>query len=96
MHIPFSAPNIPELDTLPERERTRLMHSYATSANTKRLIRLVQACMFLSLAFVLLATNLDDAWRVICAIAAPASLVLGVVVYRVGANRALRELLNGA
>ena len=96
MHIPFSAPYIPELDALPDSERTRLMLSYTTSASAKRLIRLVQASMLLSLALLLLAINLGGTWRLLCGVAVPISLILGVVVYRVGATRALRKLLDGA
>ena len=96
MRIPFSTPDIPELDALPDSERGRLMFSYTTSASAKRLIRLVQASMFLSMAFLLLAINLGGTCRLLFGVAAPISLVLGVVVYRVGATRALRKLLSSA
>jgi fatty acid desaturase len=96
MRIPFSTPDIPELDALPDSERGQLMFSYTTSASAKRLIRLVQASMFLSMAFLLLAINLGGTWRLLFGVAAPISLVLGVVVYRVGATRALRKLLSSA
>ena len=96
MHIPFSEPDIPELDALSESERARLMYSYATSPGAKRLVRLVQVSIFLSLAFLLLAVNLRGSWRLFFGVAVPLSLVLGVVAYRVGATRALRKLLDGA
>jgi hypothetical protein len=96
MHIPFSAPDIPELDALPDSERTRLMLSYTTSASAKRLIRLVQVSMLLSLVLLLLAINSGGTWRLLCGAAVPISFVSGVVAYRIGATRALRRLLNGA
>jgi hypothetical protein len=96
MHIPFSAPNVPELHALPTPERELVVRAYATSSSAKRLVRLFQASLFLSLAFLFLAVNSGGIWRLICGAAVPISLVLGVVVYRVGATRALRRLLDGA
>jgi len=96
MLIPFTSPTLRELDSLPVDERARVLRTYATSASAKRLIRVFQASMLVAAVLLVAAINLAGASQVICGIAVPVSLALGICTYRIGATRAIRSILNGS
>jgi hypothetical protein len=96
MRIPFTAPNFAELAALPADRRAEVMSLYATSRSAKHLVRLLQAALAMAGIFLISAINSDGLPRVAFCFAAFAAIIFGIVSYRIGATRSLRNIINGS
>jgi hypothetical protein len=94
MRIPFTAPQIPELDALPVEQRALVLRSYARSTAARRCVRFFQASILVAAVLFCIALTSHGATRAACMLAVALSLVGGVVCYRVAATRAIRVILR--
>jgi hypothetical protein len=96
MRIPVTAPNFAELLALPADKRAEVMRAYAASRSAKHLIRLLQAALAVAVAFFFLAINFGGLQRIAFCLAAFGAIIFGIVSYRIGAARSLRNIINGS
>src|SRR5260370_40540456 len=94
MRVPFTAPQLPELDALPVDQRTLVLERYARSADARRFIRFVQVSILAAVILFCIALTFHGAVRAICCLAAASSLVGGVAYYRMAATKAIRTILH--
>ena len=96
MLVPFTSPQMPELDALPLEQRARVLRRYALSGEARRCIRCFQVSIFVGIGLFFFAQLFHGAVRAICFLAAALLPVGGVAYYRVAATRAIRSILRSA
>ena len=94
MRIPFTAPQIPELDALPVDQRALVLRNYARSTRARRCVRFFQTSILVAAVLFCIALTSPGTVRAACMLAGALSLVGGVVYYRVAATRAIRTILR--
>ena len=94
MRIPFTAPQLPELDALPLEKRRVVLASYASSSIARRFIRVVQIGISAAAVSLCVALNAHGPIRLVCCLASILFVVGAVAYYRVSATQAIRTILR--
>lgn len=94
MRIPFTVPQLPEINLLHLNDRKHVLKKYAESKAAQHLIRVFKVQMFVAILSFMLAFILHDILRIIFIGIGGILVIIGIITYRICATRAIRRILQ--